>query len=28
LCEESTEAGGDTIAGVESYEVGLFDVES
>ena len=28
LCEESAEAGGDTIAGVERYEVGLFDVES
>jgi heme-degrading monooxygenase HmoA len=28
LREESAEAGGDTIAGVESYEVGLFEVES
>jgi heme-degrading monooxygenase HmoA len=28
LCEESAEAGGDTIAGVERYEVGLFEVES
>jgi heme-degrading monooxygenase HmoA len=28
LREESAEAGGDTIAGVERYEVGLFEVES
>ena len=28
LREEAAEAGGDTIAGVESYEVGLFEVES
>ena len=27
LREESAEAGGDTIAGVERYEVGLFEVE-
>jgi uncharacterized protein YbjQ (UPF0145 family) len=26
--EETAEAGGDTIAGVERYEVGLFEVES
>ena len=28
LREESAEAGGGTIAGVERYEVGLFEVES
>jgi heme-degrading monooxygenase HmoA len=28
LREESAEAGGDTIASVERYEVGLFEVES
>jgi heme-degrading monooxygenase HmoA len=28
LREGSAEAGGDTIAGVERYEVGLFEVES
>jgi heme-degrading monooxygenase HmoA len=28
LREESAETGGDTIAGVERYEVGLFEVES
>jgi hypothetical protein len=28
LREESAEAGSDTIAGVERYEVGLFEVES
>ncbi len=28
LREESAEAGGDTIAGVERYEVGIFEVES
>jgi len=28
LREESAEAGGDTIAGVERYEVGVFEVES
>jgi heme-degrading monooxygenase HmoA len=28
LREESAEAGGDTIAGVERYEVGLFEVEN
>ena len=28
LREESAEAGGDTITGVERYEVGLFEVES
>ncbi len=28
LREETAEAGGDTIAGVERYEVGLFEVES
>jgi hypothetical protein len=28
LREESAAAGGDTIAGVERYEVGLFEVES
>jgi heme-degrading monooxygenase HmoA len=28
LREESAEAGGDTIAGVERYEVGLFEVDS
>ena len=28
LREESAEAGGETIAGVERYEVGLFEVEN
>jgi len=28
LREESAEAGGGTVAGVERYEVGLFEVES
>jgi heme-degrading monooxygenase HmoA len=28
LREESAQAGGDTIAGVERYEVGFFEVES
>jgi heme-degrading monooxygenase HmoA len=28
LREESAETGGDTIAGVERYEVGLFEVDS